>query len=906
MKLKKIIFLVTVIFLLQTVFSAAWSGTGLDLNASSAKNLSGFKATINYSGADLNAVCFNTSNSTSGASCYSTEQAQPSFTIDLNTSVINLTSDANYSLYAFLLQDDLNYSLSSLEYLIIDSTAPVISASYPANGMDYNKTTGYVFDINFTETGSGLGTPLIILNETASELDDGDTFPVGTGLLNGNNYTITIDVNDLAGNNLNTTITFHIDGNVPTPTVFTNDYLTTWTNDSTPTFTMQATDDRNVAGIALSCSTSGPWLTANVTNTASYSGTSADLNILSSTYGCSASDGNKAVYFKAINRAGNWSTTYATTYVHYDGTAPNIPTGLIATPGSGKAILSWTAATDASSGIEGYKIYKNSSYWASTTNTTIDVNGLTNGTLYTFKIKSYDDVGNESEYSDIVSCTPAATVVTATPTVTLDSNEVYYAKNGQVLNVSCSFSQTINGAKALCKYYNPTQSTATTVAGPIDGVTSVSGTITIAGTDYEKIGCWCATDDSNVGLSAVTIKYVTIDNNAPQINWVEQDNNSNTLTGTTKIVVTVVDNITIQRVYFEIDGNMVNGIQDANNSKNYYTNIDTTKIKNGNYSIKAIALDSAKNITEKAKQFEFFNQLSPEEDATKAISDAEQAKIIVDNLVKYFKEQGLVFPNDLEIKRLEADALFEQAKNAGTDYLSAKQKANSAKESYDEITNKTKSSVSEQTTAKYDIAMLQGALDNSGLSSEIILEAKSITAQITVTRKLVIMKVGEVGKEKLQAKIEIIIINDGNESTVTIREIIPKEFIDSATKLFASHNIRIIQDDPIVEFDLNMVNGENKISYGIGEISEEKAREFIDGNILAKFSSAPLVLPLQNQGIDFIQLAFYGMLILLVIVVLLIIVLFLTKRKGSLIGKDSGILDKIKSSTKIKNFKEKY
>jgi len=73
-------------------------------------------------------------------------------------------------------------------------------------------------------------------------------FTFSTGVLAYTTHSITIDVNDSTVNNLSSTISFHIDGNVPVPTSITNDYTTTWTNDSTWTVSSSGTSAFNGFG----------------------------------------------------------------------------------------------------------------------------------------------------------------------------------------------------------------------------------------------------------------------------------------------------------------------------------------------------------------------------------------------------------------------------------------------------------------------------------------------------------------------------------------------------------------------------------------------------------------------------------------------------------------------------------
>jgi YD repeat-containing protein len=146
------------------------------------------------------------------------------------------------------------------------------------------------------------------------------------------------------------------------------------------------------------------------------------------------SNGNHTLTAVARDAAGN--TTTATTItvnvnnvvIQPDTTAPGTPTGL-ANPSktTTSASLSWNASTDptvggaTTSGLAGYKLYRNGSATALTTTTLLNFtdSGLTPNTTYTYQITAYDNAGNESAKS-----TPALSVTTNAnlPTVTITAN----------------------------------------------------------------------------------------------------------------------------------------------------------------------------------------------------------------------------------------------------------------------------------------------------------------------------------------------------------------------------------------------------------------------------------------------------------------------------------------------------
>ena len=91
-------------------------------------------------------------------------------------------------------------------------------------------------------------------------------------------------------------------------------------------------------------------------------------------------------------------------------TAPGVPTGFIATPGSTQVSLSWSATSGASS----YKIYRAGVFIATQSATTYTDTGLSNGTAYSYTVKA-SNAGGDSAASSSVSATPQVPAPSSAP-----------------------------------------------------------------------------------------------------------------------------------------------------------------------------------------------------------------------------------------------------------------------------------------------------------------------------------------------------------------------------------------------------------------------------------------------------------------------------------------------------------
>ncbi len=124
------------------------------------------------------------------------------------------------------------------------------------------------------------------------------------------------------------------------------------------------------------------------------------------------------LYARANAASGSWTGV--------DATPPAAPTGLAATAGWSHVDLAWNANTETD--LAGYKLYRKigagaygTPIYTGPARTYTDA-GLTDGTLYTYKLTAYDGAGNESVASSEASATPTTPLAPSGLTVTPGSS----------------------------------------------------------------------------------------------------------------------------------------------------------------------------------------------------------------------------------------------------------------------------------------------------------------------------------------------------------------------------------------------------------------------------------------------------------------------------------------------------
>ena len=273
--------------------------------------------------------------------------------------------------------------------------APTIGTATPGNA----KAT-----VTWSAPASDGGSPITSYTVTASP--GGVTKTVAapatsadvTGLTNGTSYTFTVKATNAAG-----------DSPASAPSAAT----TPRTVPGAPTSVSGVPGDRSVTVSWTAPASNGGASLTGYTVTASPGGATATTDGATTSTSVSGLTNGTAYTFvvHATNVAGSGPDSAASASVT-PRTKPGAPTAVSASPGNTKATVSWTAPADnGGSAVTSYVVTATpggATATVSAPTTSTDVNGLTNGTAYTFTVHAVNAAGAGPESSPSNATTPRA------------------------------------------------------------------------------------------------------------------------------------------------------------------------------------------------------------------------------------------------------------------------------------------------------------------------------------------------------------------------------------------------------------------------------------------------------------------------------------------------------------------
>ena len=147
-----------------------------------------------------------------------------------------------------------------------------------------------------------------------------------------------------------------------------------------------------------------------------------------------------SAYDRANNRSAQCAPVTGTTLP--DTTPPSVPIGLLALPSSSSRIdLSWSASTD-DVAVTGYAVFRDGGQIASATGPAYADSGLGAATTHSYAVAAYDAKGNLSAQSETVTATtlPVISVSPSASTVSLGGSQAFTCAVSLDGDTSCSWS----------------------------------------------------------------------------------------------------------------------------------------------------------------------------------------------------------------------------------------------------------------------------------------------------------------------------------------------------------------------------------------------------------------------------------------------------------------------------------
>ncbi|MBI3971114.1 MAG: fibronectin type III domain-containing protein [Chloroflexi bacterium] len=329
------------------------------------------------------------------------------------SSAFSISSDGAHTVYFFSRDNAGNYGSQQTQAVNVDQAAPSTSASLSGTaGTNGWYTSAVSVTLSATDTTSGVATTYYAVDNsscTSAALGNCSTYSGAFNVTSDGTHTVYFFSKDSAGNyEAQKTQQVKIDTVAPSASASLSGTagLNGWYV-SAVTVTLSGTD--TTSGVATTYYA--------VDNADCTSAALGNCSTYSSSFSIST-DGAHTVYFFAKDNAGNYGSQQ-TQAVNIDATAPAEPSGLSASPGaaSGSIDVSWSAVTDAASGLGEYVAYykqhsgagcPNGVYDSSTsagTSTSKTVTGLTPNKKHCFYVVAKDNAGNVSTDNNRVSAT---------------------------------------------------------------------------------------------------------------------------------------------------------------------------------------------------------------------------------------------------------------------------------------------------------------------------------------------------------------------------------------------------------------------------------------------------------------------------------------------------------------------
>ncbi len=580
----------------------------------------------------------------------------------------------------------------------------------------------------------------------------------------------------------------------------------TYTNDSTPKFTISTSSDVNALRFSCNASTFTSWIEISDNTDFEYT----QFNITSGN-GCTTTNETKRIYIEARSEDSPYTITRKSNTIKYDSTAPSIPSTIKATSlTNGSIKLTWAQSTDNNSGVDYYNIYYSdrSGVTISSTKVTTDYEQYTfspnEDKNYYFKLSAVDYANNESALSTEVIGTaerfgPSFTI--SVSPVNVDDN-ITYVKEGLV-HISAIGDEELSGT-GIIKIKIGTGSYVTILAATTANEISGDYNITTSGTGIIEI-----TGRNSSNESATDTFDFVADANIPTL-----DVNYSDVNGVyTFTPVDLSDDVfKVQYLMDDIDELC---LKDSN-SVDFTCDFNSFAYEDGNHTISVLAYDKALNVGIKEVVIEFNNVNEVMVEREELLASIKLNLDELDSKLEIY--EGLLIPINFDVNT-KLNTVYERIAAAqalvGINEISANELYNQANnlilEIIGELPNqsiiKVKSFSSKYTTElSNDLYLLTS-------DTNLIVDTNVLYGQgvITVDRNFIVI---EINSQKYYSVSLEFKNSSSSPITITFIEEIPKEFATTIKDLIFIDPVEVLVSDPKIMYAITIpAKGSTVIKY---------------------------------------------------------------------------------------------
>ncbi len=577
----------------------------------------------------------------------------------------------------------------------------------------------------------------------------------------------------------------------------------TYVKETTPEINLECGSDVNAVRLSCNGTTFTAW--DEITSTT----TVYDTFNITSGNGCTTTQGLKTIYVEARSEDDPFTVTRESLEIKYDSQAPTVPSNVVATAQTnGSVKITWNESTDINgSGVEEYKIYYSQQDDVSTSSSSF----LTSDTEYIykpnldatfyFKLISIDRLGNESVLSTGVSGATKRFGPSFTYNVNPKNivNDIYYIKKGNI-------TFTVTSSQELKQ--TPTIRIKVGTGAYQNIPASYNNLITTASYDFQTSGAGVLeiTGINNSNESTIDSFSFVVDATTPvfDVNYIFSDEN--------KYFSFSINNFSedVFRVQYLLNNNEeICFINDSNN--NYLCEFDSTVYPDASMKIYVLASDLAFNYTTQIVDFEINNIDEQLVLKQTLIANISKNKALIEDTMLFLTDISLEVSADIITKfdlvkeKITEATSFEDFNN----FTSAVESYTVADDLLSEIIEilpketvlKTKNLVIDFKNHGYDFNTV--ILDQNTINDNLFFYDINNTDLngISVSRELSIFEISN-----LNFYSSVLTFDNNTDSNITISfiEFVPKEFSKSATAIYFDRDITVIDDDPIILYNITI------------------------------------------------------------------------------------------------------